>query len=208
MPRLGVNIDHVATLRQVRGGREPDPVWAAVAGRTGRRRRDHHPPPRGPPAYPGPRPPPPAADRPGPPQPGAGGRAGDRRDRLGMRPDQVTFVPEHREELTTEGGLDVVGQRDRVAAAVQRCRDAGMEVACSSIPTPGKSRGRRAGGGGGRAAHRALRRAPEGPGGTGELEALKAAPPPPSPPDSSFTPATASITRMSARLRGSTAWKS
>lgn len=30
MPRLGVNIDHVATLRQARGGREPDPVWAAV----------------------------------------------------------------------------------------------------------------------------------------------------------------------------------
>ena len=30
MLRLGVNIDHVATLRQARGGREPDPVWAAV----------------------------------------------------------------------------------------------------------------------------------------------------------------------------------
>ena len=56
MPRLGVNIDHVATLRQARGGREPDPVWAAVAGRAGRRRRDHGPPPRGPPAHPGPRP--------------------------------------------------------------------------------------------------------------------------------------------------------
>src|ERR1700754_3891893 len=30
MPRLGVNIDHIATIRQARGGREPDPVWAAV----------------------------------------------------------------------------------------------------------------------------------------------------------------------------------
>src|SRR3954465_7625437 len=30
MPRLGVNIDHVATIRQARGGKEPDPVWAAV----------------------------------------------------------------------------------------------------------------------------------------------------------------------------------
>ncbi|MGZ3300455.1 MAG: pyridoxine 5'-phosphate synthase, partial [Isosphaeraceae bacterium] len=30
MPRLGVNIDHVATLRQARGGQEPDPVWAAA----------------------------------------------------------------------------------------------------------------------------------------------------------------------------------
>ena len=35
MPRLGVNIDHVATLRQVRGGREPDPVWAAVLAELG-----------------------------------------------------------------------------------------------------------------------------------------------------------------------------
>ena len=35
MPRLGVNIDHVATLRQTRGGREPDPVWAAVIAELG-----------------------------------------------------------------------------------------------------------------------------------------------------------------------------
>ena len=35
MPRLGVNIDHVATLRQARGGREPDPVWAAVLAELG-----------------------------------------------------------------------------------------------------------------------------------------------------------------------------
>src|SRR6476469_9734351 len=35
MPRLGVNIDHVATLRQARGGREPDPVWAAVQAELG-----------------------------------------------------------------------------------------------------------------------------------------------------------------------------
>src|SRR5436190_20309280 len=35
MPRLGVNIDHVATLRQVRGGREPDPVWAAALAELG-----------------------------------------------------------------------------------------------------------------------------------------------------------------------------
>ena len=35
MPRLGVNIDHVATLRQVRGGREPDPIWAAVLAELG-----------------------------------------------------------------------------------------------------------------------------------------------------------------------------
>ena len=35
MPRLGINIDHVATLRQARGGREPDPVWAAVLAELG-----------------------------------------------------------------------------------------------------------------------------------------------------------------------------
>src|SRR5882724_6278591 len=35
MPRLGVNIDHVATLRQARGGQEPDPVWAAVLAELG-----------------------------------------------------------------------------------------------------------------------------------------------------------------------------
>lgn len=128
MPRLGVNIDHVATLRQARGGREPDPVWAAVeaelAGAEGitvhlREDRRH------------------IQDR-------------DLRilretvsTRLNLelsvdpaivaialevRPDQVTFVPERRAELTTEGGLDVIGQRARVAEAVARCRDAGLEV--------------------------------------------------------------------------------
>jgi pyridoxine 5-phosphate synthase len=128
MPRLGVNIDHVATLRQVRGGREPDPVWAAamaeLAGAEGitihlREDRRH------------------IQDR-------------DLRllketvqTRLNLemsvepsileiavaaRPDQVTLVPERRAELTTEGGLDVVGQRDRVEAAVGRLRDAGLGV--------------------------------------------------------------------------------
>jgi pyridoxine 5-phosphate synthase len=128
MPRLGVNIDHVATLRQARGGREPDPVWAAVEAELGgadgitihlREDRRH---------------------------------IQDRdfkllretvRTRLNLelaiepsivaialevRPDQVTFVPERRAELTTEGGLDVVGQKAKVADAVARCREAGLEV--------------------------------------------------------------------------------
>ena len=128
MPRLGVNIDHVATLRQARGGREPDPVWAAVeaelAGAEGitvhlREDRRH---------------------------------IQDRDVRLlretvstrlnlelsvapsivaialEVRPDQVTFVPERRAELTTEGGLDVIGQKAKVAEAVARCREAGLEV--------------------------------------------------------------------------------
>jgi pyridoxine 5-phosphate synthase len=128
MPRLGVNIDHVATLRQVRGAREPDPVWAAamaeLAGAEGitvhlREDRRH------------------IQDR-------------DVRvlretvqTRLNLemsvepaiveiaiatRPDQVTLVPERRAELTTEGGLDVVGQRGRVEEAVRRLHGAGLEV--------------------------------------------------------------------------------
>jgi pyridoxine 5-phosphate synthase len=128
MPRLGVNIDHVATLRQARGGREPDPVWAAVQAELGgadgitihlREDRRH------------------IQDR-------------DLRllretvqTRLNLemsvepaivaiaidtRPDQVTLVPERRAELTTEGGLDVVGQRTRVSEAVARLHAAGLEV--------------------------------------------------------------------------------
>lgn len=136
MPRLGVNIDHVATLRQARGGKEPDPVWAAalaeLAGADGitihlREDRRH------------------IQDR-------------DLRllretvnVRLNLelsvdpaiiaialetRPDQVTFVPERRAELTTEGGLDVVGHRDRVAEAVKSCLDAGLEVSLFIDPDP------------------------------------------------------------------------
>jgi pyridoxine 5-phosphate synthase len=47
---------------------------------------------------------------------------------ISVRPDQVTLVPERRAELTTEGGLDVIAHFDRVAEAVARCRDAGLEV--------------------------------------------------------------------------------
>jgi pyridoxine 5-phosphate synthase len=136
MPRLGVNIDHVATIRQARGGREPDPVWAAVLAELGgadgitihlREDRRH---------------------------------IQDRdlrllketvRVRLNLemsvepsivaiateiRPDQVTLVPERRAELTTEGGLDVIRQLARVEEAVKRCRDAGVEVSLFIDPDP------------------------------------------------------------------------
>jgi pyridoxine 5-phosphate synthase len=129
MPRLGVNIDHVATLRQARGGREPDPVWAAalaeLAGADGitihlREDRRH------------------IQDRDLrmlrqsvqvrlnlelAVEPGVLAIA------LEVRPDQLTFVPERREELTTEGGLDVLGNSSRIAEALARCRDAGIEAA-------------------------------------------------------------------------------
>src|SRR4028118_2284562 len=162
-PRLGVNIDHVATLRQARGGKEPDPVWAAVLAELGgaggvkgdlRAERRHPPAPggrrRG------------AGRRCVPRRGGPGGlpaplrrarRHSQDRDlrllretvrvrlnlelaaepevvaiALAVRPAQVTFVTERRAELTTEGGLDVAGQADRVGEAVARCRDAGLEV--------------------------------------------------------------------------------
>jgi pyridoxine 5-phosphate synthase len=53
-----------------------------------------------------------------------------------VRPDQVTLVPERRAEVTTEGGLDVAGQFDRVADAVARCRGAGLEVSLFIDPDP------------------------------------------------------------------------
>ena len=55
---------------------------------------------------------------------------------LEIRPDQVTFVPERREELTTEGGLDAIGQRDRLSEAIKSCRDAGISVSLFIDPDP------------------------------------------------------------------------
>jgi pyridoxine 5-phosphate synthase len=55
---------------------------------------------------------------------------------IATRPDQVTLVPERRAELTTEGGLDVVGQRARVEEAVKRLHDAGLEVSLFIDPDP------------------------------------------------------------------------
>ncbi|WP_070886603.1 pyridoxine 5'-phosphate synthase [Pseudomonas sp. D2-3] len=125
---LGVNIDHVATLRQARGTRYPDPVKAALdaeeAGADGitvhlREDRRHI----------------------------------QERDvrvlkevmqtrmnfEMGVtdfmlafaeeiRPEHVCLVPETRQELTTEGGLDVAGQEARIAAAVKQLAAAGSEV--------------------------------------------------------------------------------
>jgi pyridoxine 5-phosphate synthase len=136
MPRLGVNIDHVATLRQARGGREPDPVWAASEAELGgadgitihlREDRRH------------------IQDR------DLGLLVETVQCRLNLelamepsivaialelRPHQVTFVPERRSELTTEGGLDVVGNLSRVGDAVGRCHEAGLEVSLFIDPSP------------------------------------------------------------------------
>lgn len=134
MPLLGVNIDHVATVRQARRTDEPDPVWAAVEAELGgadsivfhlREDRRH------------------IHDR----------DARVLRDTvavklnmemamaeeiveiaLGLRPDQCTLVPERREEITTEGGLDVVRHRDRLSGVVGRLREAGIVVSAFVEP--------------------------------------------------------------------------
>lgn len=128
MARLGVNIDHVATVRQARGTNEPDPVWAAVEAELGgadgitfhlREDRRH------------------IQDR----------DARLLRDTvavklnmemaiaeevvaiaLALKPDQCTLVPERREELTTEGGLDVVRHMERITSVTKRLNDAGIVV--------------------------------------------------------------------------------
>jgi len=126
--QLGVNIDHVASLRQARGTRYPDPVQAAFEAEQGgadsitihlREDRRHI----------------------------------QNRDvallketlqtRMNFemavtdemlslaekyKPEDCCLVPERREELTTEGGLDVLGQQERVNSAVARLTDAGIRV--------------------------------------------------------------------------------
>lgn len=52
-----------------------------------------------------------------------------------VHPQQVTLVPEKREEVTTEGGLDVAGERERVSAAIQRLREADIRVSLFIDPT-------------------------------------------------------------------------
>ena len=128
MPTLGVNIDHIATIRQARRTVEPDPVAAAslaeLAGADGitvhlREDRRH---------------------------------IQDRDVRLlrqtvrthlnlemaatdemvaialDVKPDYVTLVPEKREEVTTEGGLDIAGQIERLALVVDKLQTANIPV--------------------------------------------------------------------------------
>jgi pyridoxine 5-phosphate synthase len=125
---LGVNIDHVATIRQARRTVEPDPIAAAVLaelagadGITAHLREDRR-------------------------------HIQDRDVRLlrqtvrthlnlemaateemlsialDLKPDYVTLVPERREEVTTEGGLDVLGGGDRLQGVVERLQSAGIPV--------------------------------------------------------------------------------
>jgi pyridoxine 5-phosphate synthase len=128
MPKLGVNIDHVATIRQARRTIEPDPIWAAamaeLAGADGitihlREDRRH------------------IQDR----DVRVIKETAQVKINLEMavaeeivqiaidtKPQQATLVPEKREEVTTEGGLDVIGNRDRVKEVVDRLHEAGIEA--------------------------------------------------------------------------------
>src|SRR6202047_4925715 len=126
--RLGVNVDHVATLRNARGGAFPDPVRAALlaieAGADGitAHLRDH-----------------PShirdedmarlkAEISKPLNFEMAATEDMLRIALAPKPHAVCLVPERREELTTEGGLDVVGQHNALAPVIARLNDAGVRV--------------------------------------------------------------------------------
>ncbi len=136
MIELGVNIDHIATVRQARQTTEPDPVWAAALAELGgadgitvhlREDRRH---------------------------------INDRdvrllrqtvRAKLNLEmscteeitqiaceivPDQATLVPEKRNEITTEGGLDLLASQKKVAEIIVRLKDKGIFVSAFLDPEP------------------------------------------------------------------------
>lgn len=125
---LGVNIDHVATLRQARRTYEPDPVWAAAAAHLGgadcitvhlREDRRH------------------IVDRDvellrQSVQAKLNLEMAATDEMVGiacrLKPEMVTLVPEGRHEVTTEGGLEVAGQRSRMQDVVAQLQAAGIYV--------------------------------------------------------------------------------
>jgi len=144
VPRLSVNVDHVATVRQARGGKNPDPVTAALlaelAGADGiivhlREDRRH---------------------------------IQDRdveilrrvvktklnlemanteeivRIALRVKPDMVTLVPERRQELTTEGGLNVAAQQKELKQNIARLKKAGIRVSLFIDADPAQVKASRA----------------------------------------------------------------
>ena len=128
MIRLGVNVDHVATIRNARGGRHPDPVRAAqiaieagADGITAHLREDRRH----------------IRDEDMARLKAEIGKplnlemaATDEMVAIAIktRPHAACLVPERREERTTEGGLDVAGQREQIARAVAQLRGAGIRV--------------------------------------------------------------------------------
>jgi pyridoxine 5-phosphate synthase len=126
--RLGVNVDHVATLRNARGGHRPDPVRAALAaieagadGITAHLREDRrHIRDEDMARL--------KAEISKPLNFEMAATADMLRLSLATRPHAVCLVPERREELTTEGGLDVVGQHNALAPFITQLNDAGIRV--------------------------------------------------------------------------------
>jgi len=134
MIKLGVNIDHVATVREARKTDEPDPVWAAVEVELGgadgvtfhlREDRRH------------------INDRDaemlrrtvaGKLNMEMSINPGIVRIAQKLKPTQCTLVPEKREELTTEGGLDVVRHRKRIKPVVSKLKRAGIELSAFIEP--------------------------------------------------------------------------
>ena len=136
MAKLGLNVDHVATVRQARGGVEPDPVTAAALGelagaegitihlREDRRHiqdRDLE-----------------ILRRTVKTKLNLEMAATQEMVRIALRtkPEQVTLVPEKRQELTTEGGLDVILNLKSIADAVKRLRDNDIVVSLFVDPDP------------------------------------------------------------------------
>src|ERR1700761_7085875 len=126
--RLGVNVDHVATLRNARGGSRPDPVRAALtaieAGADGitahlredrRHIRDDDMARL-------------KAEISKPLNFEMAATPDMLRISLATKPHAVCLVPERREELTTEGGLDVVGQHNTLKPFIAQLNDAGIRV--------------------------------------------------------------------------------
>jgi len=128
MVRLGVNVDHVATLRQARGGREPDPIAAAILADLGgadgivvhlREDRRH------------------IQERdlkllretvPNTLNLEMAVEESVAKIAIQVRPDKVTLVPERRQELTTEGGLAVAEHRDRIKVLIRALHDVQIPV--------------------------------------------------------------------------------
>ncbi len=126
--RLGVNIDHVATLRNARGGRAPDPVRAALLaieagadGITAHLREDRRHIRDGDMARL-------KAEISKPLNFEMAATAEMLPIALATKPHAVCLVPERRTEVTTEGGLDVVGQHDALGPFIARLNDAGIRV--------------------------------------------------------------------------------
>src|SRR6201990_2197925 len=126
--RLGVNVDHIATLRNARGGERPDPVRAALAaieagadGITAHLREDRrHIRDEDMTRL--------KAEISKPLNFEMAATADMLRISLATKPHAVCLVPERREELTTEGGLDVTGQHNALAPFIAQLSDAGIRV--------------------------------------------------------------------------------